>query len=279
MTPDQITSALDDATTTPAPESGRAVAFSTGSLMIDSALALRGLPLHQVTHIQGDVMTGKSTLLYRSIASAQAAGLTVALIEMRPDFHPEYAAAQGIKLNELLLVRPDSNDLKWRLLRQLRSDVLAIDGIDAQYQADAVVDLPGRTVVATTNCYYLDRVFTPALPYTAIRIALSAAGPVSGGIRVSARVLKDAYSPPREITPKVYFDLRHGTGIDTTGELLNLAVMLGLIQRVGGWYTLGHGAKVQGREAAIEKLKAQPGFCVQLTKSVRAQLEQERQLP
>jgi len=273
--------------------------ISTGSLGLDAALGVGGLPRGRMVEIFGPEASGKTTLALHAIAAVQAEGGIAAIIDAEHALDPVYAKRLGVDLPKLLISQPDSGEqaleIAERLIRSGAVDLVVIDSVAALVpeaeisgeMGDQQVGLQARmmskamrkltSVVSKTRCccVFINQLrqkiggmgFGPkevttggnALKYyCSVRIDIRRIGSIKSsdgqhlGNRTRARVVKNKLAAPFRTAE---FEIRFGEGISSIGELLDLGVEQGVIQKTGAWYALGDQKLGQGREKVRDKLR------------------------
>ena len=285
-------------------------AIPTGSLSLDLALGIGGVPRGHIVEIYGPESCGKTTLALHIVASAQKNGGEAAYIDVEHALEPAYARALGVNIDELLISQPDTGEQALEITEQLvRSgalDVVVIDsvaallprselegemgessvGVVARLMSQALRKLAG--VVSKTGCIvifinqlrekigvmYGSPETTPggrALKYFASvridmrRIETLKSGSEMVGNRTRAKVIKNKVAPPFK---EAEFDILYGQGISKVGEIIDLAVKLGLIDKAGAWFTVGE-QRFQGRDNVKAYLQENPEVCDRLEAQIR----------
>ena len=285
-------------------------AIPTGSISLDFALGIGGVPKGRIIEIFGPESSGKTTLALHIIAEAQKEGGEAAFVDAEHALEPAYARALGVDIDNLLISQPDMGDdalaITELLVRSGAVDVVVIDsvaalvprsevegdigdasvGVVARLMSQALRKLAGS--ISKTNCVvifinqlrekigvtYGNPETTPggrALKYFAsVRIDVRRAeaiktGTENVGNRTRAKIVKNKVAPPFR---EAEFDIMFGEGISRYGELIDLGVRLGLIEKGGSWYTLGE-MRFQGRDNLKEYLKESPDIADELESQIR----------
>jgi len=282
----------------------------TGSIALDFALGIGGVPKGRIVEVFGPESSGKTTLALHIIAEAQRAGGEAAFIDAEHALEPAYARALGVDIDNLLISQPDMGDdalaITELLVRSGAVDVVVVDsvaalvprsevegdigdasvGVVARLMSQALRKLAGS--ISKTNCVvifinqlrekigvtYGNPETTPggrALKYFASvridvrRIESIKAGSEPIGNRTRAKIVKNKVAPPFR---EAEFDIMFGEGISRYGELIDLGVKLGIIEKGGAWYTLGE-LRFQGRDNVRDYLKEHPDVADDLEARIR----------
>lgn len=286
--------------------------ISTGSISLDAALGVGGLPRGRVIEIYGPESSGKTTLALHALAEAQKAGGEVAFIDVEHALDPVYAAALGVDIDNMLVSQPDTGEqaleITEALVRSGAIDMIVIDsvaamvpraeiqgemgdshvGLQARLMSQALRKLTGVIGKTGTVCIFINQLRekvgvvygNPEVTaggralkyYSSVRIDVrrsevlkNSAGEFIGN-RTRAKVVKNKVAPPFK---EGSFDIMFGEGISHEGELLDLAVELGIIQKSGAWFNYGETRLGQGRDNAKNYLYENPDFAVDIEKQVR----------
>jgi len=284
-------------------------ALSTGSLSLDMALGIGGVPKGRIIEIYGPEASGKTTLALHIVASAQKEGGEAAYIDVEHALEPGYAQQLGVDIDSLLISQPDTGeqalDITESLVRSGAVDVVVIDSVAALIpraelegeMGDAVVGALARLMsqamrrlagaISKNGCtvvfinqlrqkigvMYGNPETTPgglALKYySSVRIdvrrieALKVSGEVIGN-RTRAKVIKNKVAPPFK---EAEFDIIYGKGISRIGEVVDMGVKLGIIDKAGAWFTC-NGERFQGRDAVKEYLETNPDICEKIEQEI-----------
>lgn len=286
-------------------------AVSTGSLTLDKALGIGGLPRGRVVEIYGPESSGKTTMTLQVIAEVQKAGGVAAFIDAEHALDPQYAQKLGVNLEELLISQPDTGEqaleIADSLVRSGAVDVVVVDsvaaltpkaeiegdmgaqlpGLQARLMSQALRKLTGHVQKTNTLVVFINQIRMKigvmfgnpetttggnALKfYASVRLDIRRTGAIKKGDEVvgnetRVKVVKNKVSPPfREAN----FEILYGQGVNRMGELLDLGVSLGLIDKSGAWYAT-NGEKIgQGRENACYWLRENPEVAATIESRVR----------
>ena len=285
---------------------------STGSLGLDIALGIGGLPRGRIVEIYGPESSGKTTLALHVVAEAQKSGGTCAFIDAEHALDPIYATKLGVDIDSLLISQPDAGEqaleIADTLVRSGAIDVLVIDSVAAlvpraELEGDMGDQLPGlqarlmsqalrkltssisrsNTLVIFINQIRMKIGVMFGSPetttggnalkfYASIRLDIRRIGSLKDrdnvvGNQTRVKVVKNKLAPPFR---QVDFDIMHGEGISKTGELLDLGVQAGVVEKSGSWYSQGGQRIGQGRENARRFLKENPEVAQAIEQAVRA---------
>ena len=288
--------------------------ISTGSLGLDVALGVGGLPRGRVIEIFGPESSGKTTLTLQVIAEMQKQGGTCAFIDAEHALDPQYATKLGVNVSDILLSQPDTGEQALEIVDSLvRSgavDLVVIDSVaalvpKAEIEGEMGDQLPGlqarlmsqalRKLTATikkTNCtvVFINQIRMKigvmfgspetttggnALKfYASVRLDIRRIGSIKKGDEVignetKVKVVKNKVSPPFKTA---VFDILFGQGISREGEIVDMGVTAGVLEKSGAWYAY-NGEKIgQGRDNTREFLKENPALAMEIENKIRAQL-------
>lgn len=286
----------------------------TGSLGLDLALGIGGLPKGRIVEIYGPESSGKTTLALHVVAEAQKLGGEVAYIDAEHAMDPSYARALGVDIDSVLISQPDTGEQALEITDQLvRSgavDVVVVDSVAALVpraeiegeMGDSYVGLQARLMsqalrkltgsIGKTNCicifinqlrekvgvmYGNPEVTTGGRAlkfYSSVRIEVRRVTSLKVGDEIignhtRAKIVKNKVAPPFR---EAEFDIMYGTGISKTGEIVDLAQQLGLVEKSGSWYSMGEVRLGQGRDAAKQYMEDNPEVAAQLEAQIRANI-------
>ncbi|PHR60872.1 MAG: recombinase RecA [Robiginitomaculum sp.] len=285
--------------------------ISTGSLGLDIALGVGGLPRGRVVEIYGPEASGKTTLTLHVIAECQKNGGVAAFIDTEHALDPSYAAKLGVDVNELLVSQPDTGEQALEivdtLIRSGAVDIVVIDsvaaltpraelegdmgdslpGLQARLMSQAMRKLAGSisksgTLVIFTNQIRMKIGVMFGSPetttggnalkfYSTVRLDIRRIGAIKHrdeviGNHTRVKVVKNKVAPPFR---EVEFDILYGHGISKMGEVLDLGVKAGVIEKSGSWYSCDSERIGQGRENARNFLIEHPDLAERVEQQVR----------
>ena len=288
--------------------------ISTGSLGLDVALGIGGLPKGRVVEIYGPESSGKTTLTLQVIAEAQKAGGTCAFIDAEHALDPMYAQALGVDTDDLLVSQPDTGEQALEicdmLVRSAAVDVVVVDsvaaltpkaeiegemgdthvGLQARLMSQALRKMTGNIKQANTMVIFINQIRMKigvmfgspetttggnALKfYSSVRLDIRRIGAVKNGDEVvgnetRVKVVKNKVAPPFRQTE---FQILYGAGIHRTGEILELGVQQGIIEKSGAWYAYNGDRIGQGRKNAADFLDDNPEMKEEIEATIRQQL-------
>jgi recombination protein RecA len=285
--------------------------ISTGSLGLDIALGIGGLPRGRIVEIFGPESSGKTTLALHVIAEAQKNGGICAFVDAEHALDPIYARKLGVKVDDLLISQPDTGEqaleIADTLVRSGAIDVLVIDSVaaltpKAELEGEMGESLPGlqarlmsqamRKLTASISkskgmVIFINQIRMKigvmygspetttggnALKfYASVRLDIRRIGAIKEreevvGNQTRVKVVKNKLAPPFR---QVEFDIMYGEGISKTGELLDLGVKSGIVEKSGAWFSYDSQRLGQGRENSRQFLKDNPGVADAIEKGVR----------
>jgi len=287
-------------------------ATSTGSLGLDIALGIGGLPRGRIIEIYGPESSGKTTLTLHCVAEEQKKGGIAAFVDAEHALDPQYAKKLGVDLDELLISQPDTGEqaleITDTLVRSGAVNMVVVDsvaaltpkselegdmgdssvGVQARLMSQAMRKLTGS--ISRSNCMviFINQIRMKigvmfgspetttggnALKfYSSVRLDIRRIGAIKDrdevvGNQTRVKVVKNKVAPPFK---QVEFDIMYGEGISKTGELLDLGVNAGLVQKSGSWFSYGDERIGQGRENARQFLKDHPDIAYDIEDKIRA---------
>ena len=286
--------------------------ISTGSLGLDIALGIGGLPKGRVVEVYGPESSGKTTLTLHVVAEAQKKGGICAFIDAEHALDPAYARKLGVDVDELLISQPDTGEqaleIADTLVRSGAIDVLVIDsvatltpraelegemgdihvGLQARLMSQALRKLTGSISKSGCMVIFINQIRMKigvmygspettsggnALKfYASVRLDIRRIGALKDkdeiiGNQTRVKVVKNKVAPPFKV---VEFDIMYGHGISKTGELLDLGVKAGVVEKSGSWFSYGEQRIGQGRETAKQFLSENIDIADEIEQKVRA---------
>ncbi|WP_214000371.1 recombinase RecA [Arsukibacterium sp.] len=287
---------------------------STGSLGLDIALGIGGLPYGRIVEIYGPESSGKTTLTLQVIAEAQKAGKTCAFIDAEHALDPVYAKKLGVKVEDLLVSQPDTGEQALEicdmLVRSAAVDVVVVDsvaaltpkaeiegdmgdshmGLQARLMSQALRKLTGNIKRSNTLCIFINQIRMKigvmfgnpetttggnALKfYASVRLDIRRIGSVKEGDEITGnetrvKVVKNKVAPPFK---QAEFIIQYGAGINKNGELIDLGVAQGLVDKSGAWYAYQGNKIGQGKANAMKFLTENPAIADEIEKELRSRL-------
>ncbi len=286
-------------------------AVSTGSLGLDIALGIGGLPKGRIIEIYGPESSGKTTLALHCLAEAQKKGGICAFVDAEHALDPVYARKLGVNVDELLISQPDTGEqaleIADTLVRSGAVEILVIDSVaaltpKAELEGEMGDSLPGLQArlmsqamrkltasISKTNCMviFINQIRMKigvmfgspetttggnALKfYASVRLDIRRIGAIKDrdevvGNQTRVKVVKNKVAPPFKM---VEFDIMYGEGISKVGELVDLGVVAGVVEKSGSWYSYNGERIGQGRDNAKVFLKSNPDMANAIETAIR----------
>ena len=285
---------------------------STGSIGLDVALGIGGLPRGRIVEIFGPESSGKTTLALHVVAEAQKKGGVCAFVDAEHALDPIYAQKLGVNVDDLLISQPDTGEqaleVSDTLVRSGAVDVLVIDsvaalvpraelegemgdqqpGLQARLMSQALRKLTGSVSRSRTMVIFINQLRMKigvmfgnpetttgghALKfYASVRLEIRRIGAIKDrdetvGNQTRVKVVKNKLAPPFKM---VEFDIMYGEGVSKMGELLDLGLKAGLVEKSGSWFSYGSERIGQGRENAKTYLKQHTDLAAEIEQKIRA---------
>lgn len=295
-------------------------AISTGSLTLDLALGIGGVPRGRIVEIYGPESSGKTTVALHVVAETQKSGGEAAYIDVENALDPVYAKALGVDIDRLLVSQPSSGeqalDIAEALIRSGAIDVVVVDSVAAlvtqqEIEGDMAASHVGMqarlmsqalkklsSAVAKTNCViifinqlrekigvmYGNPETTPggrALKfYASVRIDIRRAeqlkeGNEIYGNHIKCKIVKNKVAPPFKTAE---FDILYGKGIARSGEIVEIGIQLGIIQKSGSWFSYGDQRIAQGKENTRKYLEANPALMEEIADKIKSKRDDVEQM-
>lgn len=284
---------------------------STGSLGLDIALGIGGLPRGRIVEIYGPESSGKTTLALHTVAEAQKAGGICAFVDAEHALDPVYARKLGVNLDDLLISQPDTGEqaleIADTLVRSGAIDVLVIDsvaaltpraeiegemgeslpGLQARLMSQALRKLTASISKSKTMVIFINQIRMKigvmfgnpetttggnALKfYASVRLDIRRIGAIKDrdevvGNQTRVKVVKNKLAPPFK---QVEFDIMYGEGVSKTGELIDLGVKAGIVEKSGAWFSYDSQRLGQGRENAKMFMRDNPEIAQKVELAIR----------
>jgi len=284
---------------------------STGSLGLDIALGVGGLPRGRVVEIYGPESSGKTTLTLQVVAEMQKLGGTAAFIDAENALDPQYAQKLGVNINELLISQPDTGEqaleIADMLVRSGSVDLIVIDsvaalvpkaelegemgdslpGLQARLMSQALRKLTGTIKRTNTLVIFINQIRMKigvmfgspetttggnALKfYSSVRLDIRRIGSIKKsdeviGNETRVKIVKNKVAPPFR---EAIFDIMYGEGISREGEILELGVQHGIVEKAGAWYSYNKDRIGQGKDNVREYLREHPELAAEIEALVR----------
>jgi recombination protein RecA len=287
-------------------------AVSTGSLGLDIALGIGGLPKGRIIEIYGPESSGKTTLALHALAEEQKQGGICAFVDAEHALDPLYARKLGVDVDELLISQPDAGEqaleITDTLVRSGAVSVVVVDsvaaltpkaelegdmgeqsvGVQARLMSQAMRKLTGSISRSKCMVIFINQIRMKigvmfgspetttggnALKfYSSVRLDIRRIGSIKDrdevvGNTTRVKVVKNKVAPPFK---QVEFDIMYGAGISKTGELIDLGVKAGVVEKSGSWFSYGDQRIGQGRENAKNFLRDNPDVALEIEDKIRA---------
>jgi recombination protein RecA len=284
-------------------------AVSTGSLTLDIALGIGGLPKGRIVEIYGPESSGKTTMTLQAIAECQKAGGTCAFIDAEHALDPQYARKLGVDIDNLLVSQPDHGEqaleIADMLVRSGAIDLIVVDsvaaltpraeiegemgdshmGLQARLMSQALRKITGNAKRSNCMVIFINQIRMKigvmfgspetttggnALKfYASVRLDIRRVGQVKEGDETKVKVVKNKMAPPFR---EALFQILYGKGVNHLGELVDLAVQQEIVQKAGAWYSY-QGDKIgQGKNNVIRHLEENPQLAETIEKIIREKL-------
>ena len=293
-------------------ETVKIAAIPTGSVALDVALGVGGLPRGRIVEIYGPESSGKTTVALHAIANAQAEGGICAFIDAEHALDPEYARKLGVDTDSLLVSQPDNGEqaleIADTLVRSGALELIVVDsvaaltpkaeiegemgdshvGLQARLMSQALRKMTGALNAAGTTAIFINQLrekigvmfgspetttggralkFYSSVRLDVRRVETLKDGSEMVGNRTRVKVVKNKVAPPFK---QVEFDIMYGEGISKVGELIDLGVKAGVVEKSGAWYSYGDERIGQGRENAKQFLRDNPDRAAAIEDKIRA---------
>lgn len=290
---------------------------STGSLGLDVALGVGGLPRGRVVEIYGPESSGKTTIAIHTIAEAQKKGGICAIIDAEHAFDASYARKLGVDVDNLIISQPDYGEQALEIADRLISsgavDVVVVDsvaalvpkgelegemgdskmGLQARLMSQALRKLTATINRTNTICIFINQLrekigvmfgnpetttggnalkFYASVRLDIRRISQIKDGDTASGNRTRVKVVKNKVAPPFR---QVEFDIIFGEGISKVGEIIDMGVELGIINKSGSWFSYGENKIGQGRDAVKQFLYDNAELAEEIEARIRESLQQQ----
>lgn len=292
--------------------------ISTGSIGLNAALGVGGLPRGRVIEIYGPESSGKTTLAIHAIAEAQKAGGTAAFIDAEHAFDRFYAEKLGVDVDNLWISQPDNGEqaleIADQLIRSSAIDILVVDsvaaltpkkeiegdmgdssvGLQARLMSQALRKLTSTISKTNTTCIFINQLrekigvmfgspetttggnalkFYASVRLDIRRVTSVKDGDTVIGNQVRVKVVKNKVAPPFR---KAEFEIIFGEGISKIGEIIDLGVEYGIVQKSGSWFSYNGAKLAQGRDASKALLKDNPELCEELEGLIMKAIEDKK---
>jgi recombination protein RecA len=291
-------------------------AISTGSIGLDAALGIGGLPKGRVVEIYGPESSGKTTLAIHVIAEAQKKGGMCAFIDAEHAFDSVYAQKLGVDIDSLLISQPDYGEqaleIADRLILSGALDVVVIDsvaalvpkgelegemgeskmGLQARLMSQALRKLTATIAKTNSCCIFINQLREKigvmfgnpetttggnALKfYASVRLDIRRTATIKDGDQVvgnhvKVKVVKNKVAPPFR---QAEFDIVYGEGISKAGEIVDMGVELGILQKSGSWFSYNNDKLGQGRDSVKQLMIDNPGLGAEIEEKIRTRIKE-----
>jgi recombination protein RecA len=290
--------------------------ISTGSIGLDVALGVGGLPRGRIVEIYGPESSGKTTVAIHTMAEAQKKGGICAIVDAEHAFDVNYARKLGVDVDNLIISQPDYGEQALEIADRLISsgalDVVVVDsvaalvpkgelegemgdskmGLQARLMSQALRKLTATISRTGCCCIFINQLrekigvmfgnpetttggnalkFYASVRLDIRRVSQIKDGEVASGNRTRVKVVKNKVAPPFR---QVEFDLIFGEGISKVGEIIDMGVELGILQKSGSWFSYGDSKIGQGRDAVKQFLHDNPELMAEIEGRIREQLQE-----
>lgn len=287
---------------------------STGSLGLDIALGIGGLPRGRIVEIYGPESSGKTTMTLHAVAEMQKLGGTAAFVDAEHALDPTYAQKVGVNVDDLLVSQPDTGEqaleITDMLVRSGAVDVVVVDsvaaltpkaelegdmgdahvGLQARLMSQALRKLTANIKRSNTLVIFINQIRMKigvmfgspetttggnALKfYSSVRLDIRRIGAIKKGDEIlgndtRVKVVKNKVAPPFK---QVTFDILYGEGVSREGEIIDLGVDQGIVQKSGAWYSYGKERIGQGKDNVRQFLKEHPEMAQEIEQQIREKL-------
>jgi len=291
-------------------------AISTGSIGLDAALGIGGLPKGRVVEIYGPESSGKTTLAIHVIAEAQKKGGMCAFIDAEHAFDSVYAQKLGVDIDNLLISQPDYGEqaleIADRLILSGALDVVVIDsvaalvpkgelegemgdskmGMQARLMSQALRKLTATISKTNSCCIFINQLrekigvmfgnpetttggnalkFYASVRLDIRRLAQIKDGDEVIGNHIKVKVVKNKVAPPFR---QAEFDIIYGQGISKSGEIVDIGVEMGILQKSGSWFSYNSEKLGQGRESVKQLMLDNPGMAAEIEEKIRTRIKE-----
>lgn len=295
-----------------AKETMKVEVISTGSIGLDMALGVGGVPKGRIVEIYGPESSGKTTLTLHIIAEAQKAGGTCAFVDAEHALDPVYAKKLGVNTDELIISQPDNGEqaleIADTLVRSGAVDVLVVDsvaaltpraeiegemgdshmGLQARLMSQALRKITGSVSRSQCMVIFINQIRMKigvmfgnpetttggnALKfYASVRMDIRRIGAIKDkeeivGNQTRVKIVKNKVAPPFK---EVEFEIMYGEGISKLGELVDLGVKAGIVEKAGSWFSYGDNRIGQGKENAKKYLADNPAIADEIEQKIRS---------